>query len=460
MELGNFILDTVHVMFLDQLQQLDQHKDNSVSLRNELKDNLLDSDHVFLQAAGGFYKQALALVKEQLLFYSKSDLSIEKQWEKTQQLLLRGRAQFNIGLTKLELSQCSSSLNEDVTEFVSDACKSFDDASKSCANIRHNTLIIRNHSKSNDMSGQDKSKTWKEHAMLQILESIWLLIRSQKGHCECLWKLKRFDEAETKMIEASDTSDIIGLDEIKEVDTFWIVRLLGDLQLVPCSMLDMAAQSLDATPSKNTALGDKLLKIARKAVQLATDISTALLAFVEKHSLGQDENFIPILQDMLTAESLKAEEKEIIEAWASKIGTAPREKLVDRHNNINRDQDRGELRQDLQTASLRPDRGRVLVSESRPSFRRRKNIQKDNDNARVATAELFQSAFDPSRSGASTSNVERNSPNHKYMPWGDEVLCEQDLNKYPSCCPPLPPDMPLEIRRALEAKLGDILPPN
>jgi hypothetical protein len=385
-------------------------------------------------------------------------MSIGKQWEKTQQLLLRGRAQFNIGLTKLELSQCSSSLNENVKDFVSDACKYFDDATTSCSSIRHNTLIIRNHSKSNEMSEQDKSKTWKDQAMLQILESTWLLIRSQKGNCECLWKLKRFDEAEAKMTKAADTSDIIELDGIKEVDIFWIVRLLCDLQLVPCSLLDMAANTLDDTPSKDTTAGDKLLKILRKAVQLATDISIALHAVAEKHSIGQDDKFILILQELVTVESLKAEEKEIAETWASKTRTASKEKMINQRNNLNHDQDRGELRQDLQSVPLRPDRERILLLEYRPSSRRRKNIQKNNARARVATAHLFQSAFDPSGSGASTSNVNDDSSKQKYMPWGDEVLRDHDLNKYPACCPPLPSDMPLEIRRALESKLGDIIP--
>lgn len=456
MQLGNQIMDDIHPLLANQLNNLKQNKNDSSST---FPDVLVESETLFLQVAQGVYKQALALIKEQLSCYPNSNLSNEKQWEKTQHLLLRARAQYNIGISIMKLAQCNDDHDTEYErrQMLLNACRSLQDASQSCDKLRHNTVLA-----SNEISCHDNSKTWAELAVLQIFQSLELFIFCQDVLCACLWEIGRFDDAESVMTKV-DTARIIELESRPGIDLHGIVRLLCDSQRVSVSLLDLSAKSLENTPSKQQKVGEKFLQISRRAAKSAIDVSNAISAFAERHSLSQSEKFMFMKQEVLTADDLKTEEGFITEIWERKTGSISVDGDTSDFQKNKRSHvvDRGELHYDLQRASFPPATTRVTISDSNPSHRRRRIGKDSSVEMRAAATESFHSAFVGSVDAEVYTSRDKCEPApQKYMPWGDEMLEEGARNKYPACCPPLPSDMPLEIRRALEARLGDILPSN
>ena len=455
MQLGNHIMDEIHPLFTKQLLSLKRDKTNASSA---LEDDLLESENLFLRAAEGVYKQALALIKQQLSCYSNANISEEKRWEKTQHLLLRARAQYNIGISLLKLAQCDDLSKDEKIDMLLDAHRTFEDASQSCDKIRHNTILA-----SKEMSTHNKSKTWEELALLQTFQSIELFLRSQNELCICLWELGRFGEANSVMMKV-DTSQILELENRTGVDLFGILRLLYNAQLIPVSLLDLSTQSLENTPSTQRKSGEKLLEVSQRAVKSAADVSNTISAFVEKHSLDKGDKYFSIMQHVLTVEQLKDQEGYIANVWQSKSSSfAADDKIGELRHKRNNDINRGELHNDLQRVSFQSVGTRVTISDSHHSHGRRRRRIRENSNVdtRAAAAESFQSAFsDSAGDDPFSSNGEREITRQKYMPWGDEMPGREERSKYPASCPPLPHDMPLEIRRALEARLGDILPSN
>lgn len=441
MQLGNFIIDEIHHLFSNQLNKIRLKKNKNTDC---LESDLAESDSLFLQAAAELFKKSLTLINDQQSSQRSSKPSIKKYWEKAQHLLLRARAQFNIGISTFELAQTESTPKENKRRLLSNALNTFEDALKSCVDMRRFTVLLENDSRNHELS-----TTWKELAILQQFESIELGAQAGNECGMCLWELRRFDKAATVIAKAAETSEIIDLMEMAGVDMFRIVQLLCNRQHMIISLLDMCTQSLETTPAKNKSTGEGLLKIASQAVQIAIDVSNLIYNLAEKHSLSQSQEYKTLLQSVTNRESLKAEEQYINGCWENK-GSAPGNNISDILNNdqISNEMNRGELHLDIQNGSFIPDRKRIWITDSYTSTSRRRTAKKAGTSK--VTIESFYSEFVTSSGSGIT----------EYMPWGDELLKEEERGKYPACCPPLPLDMPLDVRHALEAKLGDIIPPN
>lgn len=454
MQLGNLFVDEIHNLFANQLLHLQQKKDRPVHL-GFLETDLSESDRIFLNAAHTLYKESLLIIKEQQLGQNNKNLPIEKQWEKAQHLLLRSRAQFNIGRSLFELAQC----DRDRRQGLTDASKMFEETILSCDKIPNFTLLIQNQSKSHEISHYDSSKTWEEHAMHQKFQSMELMIDAKNELGLCLWNLSRFADAETLLIEASKKAKDICPEGYKGADPFDIIHLLCNFQSTPLLLLDLAKQAIEIIPPKHKNAGEKFLKVARGAIERAIEISHDITALGEKYNLNKEQKFDEMLQNVRDGESLQAEESAIINCWKEKLSLhAENSKTgVLLKDQINYDGNRGELDLDLQRVSFQPSRRRILLSDS--SSARHKRVAKKGNasfNASDAINKSFDSKFGDSPEVSTESSRVIFEP-QQYMPWGDEMLNKDNRNKYPACCPPLPPDMPLDVRRSLEAKLGDVL---
>ena len=457
MQLGILFIEDIHFTLANELNELQQKRDK-VEIDASLETDLAESDRTFLEAAEELFQQSLSLT-EQLSSENNAKSAIEKQWEKTQHILLRARAQFNIGIAKSELSQCDGVPKGDKQQTLLAALKRFEAASKLCKLTRSNTVLIHNFRESSELSHHDQSRSWKEHAMFQKFESMELDARAQHECGVCLWKFGRFSEAEGVIHKAADTSEIFELDGCEGIDRFGIVQLLCNSQDITLSLLELSVQSLKALPVRNTSTGEKILEIARKSVQNAIKTSNDINAFAEKHDLRNTGHYQTILRNVMGKESLEAEENAITEFWRKRMNSTS-ERLNDnllRKDKTAHELHRGELHLDFQGVSLLPGRRKILISNDHTTSRRRRTAKGSSNNKKAAT-DHFHSEFVDFTEGVGGSSRDDNREAMQYMPWGDEILNEEDFNKYPACCPPLPTDMPLDIRHLLEEKLEHILP--
>lgn len=455
MMLGILLLD-IHDVISDHLHNL-QKKETKADF-SSLVSNLSESDHLFLKAAEKVFRKALALITEQISCQLSTTLSIEKHWEKGQHFLLRGRAQTNIGISLFELAHGESDVVVQ-RHLLSNAVSMFNDAMKSAAKMTHNTVIIQNHPNSNEVTRD--GKTWKENATTQNFEAIKLSAHAGHQYGMCLWKLNLFDEAESKIIKAADTSEITDLEGCNGITSIQLFELLCDAYHHVVSLAELSVQSLKTTPAKNMSTGEKFLSIARRAVEQAINISETISAFAQRHTFNGDEYFSVLCRDIAKSESLKAEEKAIVYLWQSKVNSIHSSKdtgpLCTEQAKANHDINRGELHLDLQRKALLPDRKRILILEGNSSRRRKQYTRKNIANGRTATESFHSEFVDSSGGNIFTAQTETYTHNSQYLPWGDDRICEQNRKKYPACCPPLPPDMPPDVCRAIEMKLGDIL---
>lgn len=457
MQLGSFILDEIHYIFINELHELRRKKsDHQLSLETDL----LESDYVFLQAAEELFKQSLGLIVDQPSSQHNATFSIDKQWEKVQHLLLKARAQFNIGITRFELSQSDDMSKNEQRRLLSDAQSILEGAVKTCRNMRHNTVLIQNDPRSNEFSHHDPSKTWIDLATLQNFDSIELSARAKSNCGLCLWSLDQFDEAESVIIKAAETSEIIAQDRYKCVDLLGILHLLCHSQQISLLLFDLCTQSIRITSAKNKNMGEKFLKIARRAIQSAIVTIRVISVFTQKHCLNNDNESITVLHDVENMKSLNDREKAITEFWDDRINSMSENS---RSNFIRKDQagyniNRGELNYDLQRKPILPNGRRILLSDYNSVPRRNRGANRDITIKKNST-ESFHSEFVSSSEGIGRSYFSRaDCESIQYMPWGDELIKAHEQNEYPACCPPLPLDIPLNIRLAIEAELGDILP--
>lgn len=455
MQLGILFIEDIHFTLAKELHEQQQNR-NKTDTDTSLEIDLAESDRTFLQAAEELFKQSLSLT-EQLSSANNAKSAIEKQWEKAQHILLRARAQFNIGISLSELSQCDGVPKEEKQQTLSAALKRFEAASKSCALTRSNTVLIHNYRESDEVSQHHQSKTWKELATLQKFESIELDARAQHERGLCLWKLGRFSEAEAVILKAAETSEIIDLEGCEGIDPFGIIELLCNAQDIALSMFRSSVQSLETISVKNKSTGEKMLEMARRSVQKAINIGIEIDNLVEKHGLKNTDQHETILNNVLDKKSLEAEEMAIITLWQNRLSSTTGGLKNDLLRNDKRvhEVNRGELDLDLQGVSLLPGRRRILISDSHSTSRRRRTAKGCSNHTKTATDHFHSEFVDFSQCTGVSSQADRESM--QYMPWGDDMLCEDDCNKGPACCPSLPLDMPLDIRHVLEAKLENIM---
>lgn len=317
------------------------------------------------------------------------------------------------------------------------AVEMFESTLKSTSQMRNNTVSIQ------------KYPTWKGKAMKHNIEAIELSAHAAEEVGRARWKLKRFDDAQRAFIQAADTEQVLELVGCEGVAIPHLATLLCRAQHSVMVLAEMSGLELEKTQAKDKSQGEKFLQITCHAFQCAIKISEIIADFATKHSINCDENF-------LTIEDLKVEKNAISELWESRLKSYPKgsggSDLIGAHLSAHQHTIRGELQIDHQRLPPLPDRRRILVIEGNTSTRRKTITKKSIANERRNVAESFYSAFgDSSDASAQNPRREREST---HLPWGNDVLHKYEVNKYPACCPPLPADMPHDVRRAIEAKMA------
>ena len=436
---------------------------------------LSETCYCFLRAAEEAFKNALILVMEQEDCQRSLPDSITNRFVKGQHFLLRGRAQHNIGQSFLEQAQCrflKQGGNRHLRQrLLKHASKEFADALNSAKLTRGNTSAISGHSDSG-LVDTDGDCTWTSCASRQSFEALKLNSLTSRSHGICLWELGKIEEAENTFYGTDDLSDYQSFLGDEQITSEEVVDALCDPYWGAMTLAEFATRSLEQIPVRagNEKKGNGLLSTVKRALQQARLISDKILALKSKHLIEEAANMIS------TREEIDAEEKSICEMWEVKKKATSQKNFLPPNislRNVSTTStsfSRGDIG-DISHRTLTSNAPRrIFVRDATSSASHRSHARRKarrNEDERQAASENFNNAFgaDVATSHADGNShvhfdpIQQKSPqNETYLKWGDELLEEHERNAYPACCPPLPPDIPLNIKLAITAKLGDILP--
>ena len=449
-----------------------------LSSRASLDECLSKVCHSCLAFAEEMFTTAVSIVSELERCQNQSPMTIEKQWEKGQHFLLRGRAHHNVGRTLCDLAQFETLTMQQQgwhksKDFLRKAREEFNHAVQKANALRRNAVIIRGHADAGDASTQNDC-SWEAEGVVHFLEAIKLESLTSGLQIACLCQLNFVKDAEERFRGFSgsvDTVDIMKCVSMKGVTHYEIAETLDDMYCFAMTVAESMTQSLEGMAKKkglDVLAGEKLQQIARAALERAISISDQLLSFDKQHSLNYEKEHI------VTSTALKKQEDELIRSWETAKSQA--QKLLSdvvqsahANNAVRSTLPRTEIREpgcppSHNTAIARRffvQNGRPILSRSSSS--RMRGVKKNSPEAegRAQSARLFGSAFSLDNH-AHTSGGDSTVPEPSgkkstivYRKWGDEILGEQKPT-----CPPLPEGLPIDVRRALEKKLRGILPTN
>jgi hypothetical protein len=432
------------------------------------------TDHCFLLAAEEAFKTALLLVLEQEGYQKTLPDSITNRFVKGQHFLLRGRAQHNIGQAYVEQSQCKfleqGGNRKKKQLLLKQASKEFADSLNSANLSRGNTVAIYGHADAG-LIDSDTGCTWTSNAMRQSFEALKLISLTNRSYGICLWELGELEEAENKLCPTTDLSDYLYFLGAEHISIDEVVDALRDPYWCAMTLAEFATRSLEDMPSRvgNEKKGNNILRMLKLAFQQARLVSDKIFSLMREHSI---ENANTVIS---TRQEIDREEKQICDMWEKKKASS--------RKNISHPQ--SSLQNAVTTALPRRDVGGLVHSAianvaprkifiqdgSSSSFRRSRAHRKGkrNKDERKAASNKFNDAFgvegnefnfNSDRSDTVGPDASQQSSQHHctHLKWGDELLDDDERNAYPACCPPLPPNIPLNIKMAITAKLGDILP--
>mmetsp|Transcript_36093 Transcript_36093/g.73582 ORF Transcript_36093/g.73582 Transcript_36093/m.73582 type:complete len:1022 (-) Transcript_36093:24-3089(-) len=435
---------------------------------------LSQTDHCFLLAAEEAFKNALILVMEQEDCQKSLPDSITNRFVKGQHFLLRGRAQHNIGQAFVEQSQCKFLVGEGNRKLkqrlLKQASKEFADSLNSANLCRGNTTAIYGHVDA-ELIDSDSDCTWTSSAMRQSFEAFKLVSLTSRSYGICLWELGEMEKAENTFCGTADLSDYLNFMGDEHISNEEVVDALRDPYWCAMTLAEFATRSLEDIPIRggNEKKGNGILRMVKLALQQARLVSDKIFALAREHSIENMTNVIS------TREEIDAEEKSICDMWekkkvSSKKNIYPQSSLQNVAMTALPRRDIGGLAH----SALAADAPRKIFirdgGTSSSSLRSRTYRKgKRNEEERQAASENFHDAFGVEDSnpnfdgdGFALSGLDPTQPSSqhhgKYLKWGDELLEEHERNAYPACCPPLPPNIPLNIKMAITSKLGDILP--
>lgn len=455
---------------------------NSASTRNGNSTSLSpfnallsQTDHCFLLAAEEAFKTALILVMEQEDCQKTLPDSILNRFAKGQHFLLRGRAQHNIGQALELQSQCKfldhggGNRNNQKQRLLKQSAKEFADSLTSANLCRGNTTAIYGHVDAG-LIDSDSDCTWTSSGMRQSFDSLQLVSLASLSYGICLWKLGELEEAENMFCSrTADLSDYLHFLGDEHISSNEVVDALCDLYWCVMRLTDFGTRFLEdmLIIGGNEKKGGDILRMIKLALQQARLVSDKIFDLVREHSIEIVNNVI------LTREEIDVEEKSICDMWEKK-------KALPLKNASNL---QSSLQNAATTAFPRSDIGGLVhstmlsnaprerfIRDGTSSFSRRSRANKKGKrNERHAASECFNDAFGVEENdsnfdgdGSATSGLDATQPSSQHhgtrLKWGDELLEEHERNAYPACCPPLPPNIPLHLKLAITAKLGDILP--
>lgn len=454
MLLGNMILDEIHPFLFERLDMATSKKQTTLVLS--------DLDHSCLRACEEAFEAAHQLVNEQEgISNSDTTTKNEQLWEKGQHFLLRGRARQNLGISFLEQSECE--VNADQPRLLlKKALKSFEKALDMAKKLRFNTVASRGEL---DLNDSRNGTVWESKINLQHLEALQLGTYVCPRYGLSLWKLGRIDDAEEILIQREGITDAMGLAAHKGVERSAIAELMYSVYDSVRVLVDVAVNSLEAISGRDEIRGDKMLQLALRSIGRAIDVVDEIVKFENDNSL---EKNVVLKTDDAKAE-LHAKEKSICGMWEEKKAEALKPTLGPRaeipNSTLVLADTRGELQADADNNDLgRIPRSRIILSNDRHTTSRRpkknnpRRMHEELDNATDSFNAVF--VHNESVSGGGLKDVSSSARGDatQYRKWGDEVLEASQRKKYPACCPPLPSNIPLEHRVALQRRYSRILP--
>lgn len=453
----------------------------NTSMNLSFKVLLSQTDHCFLLAAEEAFKNALILVMEQEECQKTLPDSITNRFVKGQHFLLRGRAQHNIGQAYVEQSQCKFAVSEgnhrkSKQRLLKQASKEFADSLNSANLCRGNTTSIYGHSDSG-LIDSDTGCTWTSNAMRQSFEALKLVSLTSRSYGISLWELGDMEKAENMFYGTADLSDYLNFLGDEQISSEEVVDALCDPYWCAMTLAEFATRTLEGMSIRGSSIekkGNGILRMVKLALQQARLVSDKILALARECSI-EDMNDV-----ISTREKIDAEEKSICDMWEKKKAlskkniTQPQgsQQNVALQNVATTDLPRRDIGGQARSATAADAPRKIFIrdggtsSSLRNRARRRKDKQKKDE--RQAASENFNDAFGVEGINSNFGGVSATSDldptlstsqrHDKYLKWGDELLEDHERNAYPACCPPLPPNIPLNIKLAITAKLGDILP--
>ena len=403
----------------------------------------------YLRFAVELFKSALGLVKEHEHHQTKLQTDVQTNWEDRQHLLLRGRAQHNLGRAMFELAQLRTRSKQGrpvngMSHFKSPG-NEFEKAVKTARQIRNDCRAV-------------VSRAAAPKARLQALDALSLEALASGLLAECFLKTNRVNDTRTLLSSLFDSIALTSLAtaaDTQEVDSEVVAHALEELYLFTMTVAESSTRILEASVGSKIMcieLGAQCLELTKLALEYASSVSDVLLPYIDQHSLDVE---VMIANRF----SIKREEKAILHWWQSVKNQA--RNLVSSSSAVSsRDIAKTLPRPDLAATTARevdplhppPPARRIFVQDSHTLQRRSRKASKSINRRNDRGARNRKDLLGPPSSLAATKEVE-------HRKWGDEMLTKQ-LRR---CCPPLPrvnEDLGIttKVLDALKKKLGHVLP--
>ena len=407
----------------------------------------------YLRFAVELFKSALVLVKEHERHQTKLLTDVETNWEARQHLLLRGRAQHNLGRALFELAQLKARPKQGrpvngLSHFKSPGYE-FEKAVETARQIRNDARAL-------ESSAEAPASPWAAKARLQALDALSLEALASGLLAECFLKTNRVDDARALLSSVFDSialSDLTAALDTDEVDSEAVTHALEELYLFAMTVAESSTRILEASVGSKIMcadLGERCLALTKLALEHASSVSDALLPYIDQHSLDVEVT-------IANRPSIEREEKAILHWWHS---------VKDQARNLV--STTAVSTRDIANALPRPDlaatTARAMDPLHPPPLVRRIFVQ-DGHSLQRRSRQATTSSNRRNKKGAggrrdvsgSSSTVAKKEVEHRK--WGDELLTKQ-LRR---CCPPLPKvneDLGItsKVIDALKKRLGHVLP--
>lgn len=402
----------------------------------------------YLRFAVELFKSALGLVKEHERHQTKLQTDVQTHWENRQHLLLRGRAQHNLGRALFELAQLKARSKQGrpvngMSHFKSPG-NEFQKAVETARQIRNDSRAVESHAEA-------PASPWVSKARLQALDALGLEALASGLLAECFLKTNRVNDAMSLLSSVFDSialSAIASADE-DNVDSEVVAHALEELYLFAMTVAESSTRILEASVGSKimcAEFGAQCLALTKLALEHASSVSDVLLPYIDQHSLDVEVT-------IASRSSIEREENAILHWWQSvkdqgrNLVSSSAVSARDIANTLPRPDLAATTAREMDLLHPPPLVRRSFVLDSHSLQRRSRQATTSSNRRNDKDARVRKDL-----ASAATKEVEQRK-------WGDEMLTKQ-LRR---CCPPLPrvnEDLGIttKVLDALKKKLGNVLP--
>ncbi|EJK73938.1 hypothetical protein THAOC_04414, partial [Thalassiosira oceanica] len=402
----------------------------------------------YLRFAVELFKSALGLVKEHERHQTKLQTDVQTHWENRQHLLLRGRAQHNLGRALFELAQLKARSKQGrpvngMSHFKSPG-NEFQKAVETARQIRNDSRAVESYAEA-------PAWPWVSKARLQALDALGLEALASGLLAECFLKTNRVNDATSLLSSVFDSialSAIASADEDK-VDSEVVAHALEELYLFAMTVAESSTRILEASVGSKimcAEFGAQCLALTKLALEHASSVSDVLLPYIDQHSLDVEVT-------IASRSSIEREENAILHWWQSvkdqgrNLVSSSAVSARDIANTLPRPDLAATTAREMDLLHPPPLVRRSFVLDSHSLQRRSRQATTSSNRRNDKDARVRKDL-----ASAATKEVEQRK-------WGDEMLTKQ-LRR---CCPPLPrvnEDLGIttKVLDALKKKLGNVLP--